>query len=175
MTRTFCAVAVLTAVISATTFENLSTAELSRRAARVCAVKCESCKAVKDPLSGFVFTHVKLRLLEDIKGRSAGGLVELRIPGGEVDGIKTVVAGMPRFKTGEECIVLLGKTNKAGIPTLVAARRGVLRIARDKKGQRYLKDRVDGFASLKGKRRVDIASFRGALRAQAKSKKGASK
>ena len=58
MIRTFSAIVAFAALLSATTFENVSTAELSRRAERVCAVKCESCKPEKDPQSGLVFTRI---------------------------------------------------------------------------------------------------------------------
>ncbi|MHC4940214.1 MAG: hypothetical protein ACYTHK_14810 [Planctomycetota bacterium] len=170
MLRTLSAIVAFAALLSATTFENVSTAELSRRAERVCAVKCESCKPEKDPQSGLVFTRIRLRLLEDMKGRSAGSVVELRLPGGELDGVKTVVEGMPHFRPGDESVVLLGRTNRLGCATLVAARRGVLRIARDGKGQRFLKDPVSGFESLEGKRRVELASFRSAVKKQAKRK-----
>jgi hypothetical protein len=173
MHRTAAAALLLAATLPATTFERVSTAELARRARRVCAVQCESCRAARDPDSGVVFTHVRLRLLEDLKGRSAGSVIDLRIVGGEADGVKFVVAGMPRFRAGEESVLLLGAANRAGYPTLVAARRGMLRLQRDEEGRRFLRDPVDGFASLEGKRRVELAQFRAAIRAQAPGKDAA--
>ena len=119
------------APLPATTFEKVTTAELARRAENVAVVKCVSCRAERDRQSGLVFTHVRLRLLEDLKGRSAGSTIELRLVGGEADGVRTVVYGMPVFRAGEECIVLLGKRNSGGFPTIVAARRGMVRLGKD--------------------------------------------
>lgn len=166
MLRILAAALLLAATVPATTFERVSIAELTRRARRVCAVECDSCRAERDPDSGVVFTHVRLRLLEDLKGRSARSVIELRIAGGEADGVKFVVPGMPRFRPGEESVLLLGDANRAGYPTILAARRGMLRLVHDRQGRRFLRDPVDGFDSLKGKRRVQLAEFRAAVRAQ---------
>jgi len=153
------------APLPATTFENVTTAELARRSLNVAVVKCESCRAERDRQSGLVFTRVRLRLLEDLKGRTAGSTIELRLVGGELDGVRTVVVGMPVFRIGEESIVLLGKRNSGGFPTIVAARRGMVRLGRDKKGARYLRDAVTGFDALpRSKRKVDLQSFRSAFR-----------
>lgn len=159
------------APLPATTFENVTTAELARRSERVAVVKCESCRAERDRHSGLVFTHVRLTLLEDLKGQSAGSTLELRLIGGEADGVRTVVVGMPVFCVGEECILLLGKRNAAGHPTVVAARRGMVRLQRDKQGKRFLRDRVSGFDGLpRTRRRVELGAFRTAFRAAMRAK-----
>ncbi|MHC4955464.1 MAG: hypothetical protein ACYTGZ_16550 [Planctomycetota bacterium] len=165
------------AATEATTFENVTTAELARRAARVAVVRCDSCRAIRDRQSGLVYTHVRLRLLEDLKGRSAGSTIDLKLVGGEADGVRTVVVGMPRFVSGEESILLLGKKNAEGYSTVVAARRGMVRMRRDKQGVRYLRDRVTGFDTLaRSKRKIDLTSFRAAfLDAMRKKKKQAGK
>jgi len=156
--------------LTATTFERVTTAELTRRAERVCVVRCDSCRAERDRRSGLVYTVVRLRLVEDIKGRSAGSTIELRLVGGEADGVRTVVVGMPRFRAGEESILLLGKRNRAGFPTVVAARRGMLRLGRDKQGARYLRDAVTGFEDLKTAKakRIGLDSFRAACKKEQK-------
>ena len=164
----------------ATTFERVTTAELARRAERVCVVRCDGCRAERDRRSGLVYTIVRLRLIEDFKGRSAGSTIQLRLVGGEAEGVRTVVVGMPTFRTGEESVLLLGKPNRAGYPTLLAARRGVVRLGRDKKGARYLRDRVSGFDALdkKASKRVALDRFRVALKealSKKERKKGAAK
>ncbi|MEM8884173.1 MAG: hypothetical protein AAGD14_08905 [Planctomycetota bacterium] len=164
--RTLLVLALAAPMLSATTFERVSTAELARRSPRICAVQCVGCKPERDPESGLVFTRVRLKLLEDIKGRSPQRYFELRLIGGELDGKRTVVAGMPVFRTGGESVLLLGKPNRAGFATLVAARRGKLELTRDKKGKRYLKRRIDGFPELTGKRRVALDELRTSIRKQ---------
>ena len=126
-------------------------------------------EARRDARSGFIFTYVKLRLIEDLKGRSASTTVNLRLIGGKVDGIELVVVGMPQFKKGGESVLLLGKTNRAGYPVVMEARRGTLPIVRDKKGKPYLSGRITGFNDLKG--RVSLDAFRTALQRQAKKEK----
>jgi len=157
-------VGVFAGSIGATTFEPVSMAELAHRAVRVVAVRCVGCRAMRDVESGFVFTEIEFSLLEDLKGRSASPRFRLRLAGGTADGVKTVVVGMPTFRPGSEYIVLLGKENRSGYPTLVAARRGVVRLVRDKEGKRHLKRGVSGFDDLAKVRRISLALFRTALR-----------
>lgn len=160
----------LPAVAPATTFPRLSTADLVRRAERVSCAACETCEERRDPRSGIVFTHVTLRLLEDIKGRSPSGTIRLRYPGGTDGGVRTVVAGMPRFTPGEESILMLGRTNAEGYPVLVQATHGVVPLKRDTRGRRFLGRRVTGL-SIEGTGPVSLDAFRGAVRALPPEKK----
>ena len=128
------------------------------------AARCVGCRASRDVQSGFVFTEIEFQLLEDLKGRSAISRFRLRLAGGEADGVKTVVTGMPTFVPGSEYVLLLGKENRSGYPTLLAARRGVVRLVLDKKGKRQLQRRVSGFDDLAKVRKVSLATFRTALR-----------
>jgi len=148
----------------ATTYRRLSTADLVRRSERVSCVACESVEARVDAATGIIFTFVRLRLLEDLKGRSASSTVTLRIVGGRVGRRAMVVAGMPVFHRGEEAVLLLGRRNRAGYPVLMQARRGVLRLRKDRRGRRYLQGRVTGLPGAAGSRRVFLDAFRGAVK-----------
>jgi hypothetical protein len=148
----------------ATTFPSDSTASLVLQSERVCCASCESVEARVDPRSGLVFTHVRLRLLEDLKGSGTGDSVELRIVGGEANGIRTVVAGMPRFKPGRESVLMLGRKNRLGYRVLVSASRGVLPLKADKRGVRRLTGRLSGFGELSGKSGVRLDEFRAEVR-----------
>ena len=149
---------------TATTLPSDTTAALVLQSERVCCASCESVEARVDPRSGLVFTHVRLRLLENLKGSGSGDTVELRIVGGEANGIRTVVAGMPRFRPGRESVLMLGRKNRLGYPVLVAGGRGVLPLKADKSGQRRLAARVSGFGDLSGKQGVHLDEFRTAVR-----------
>lgn len=164
MLRTLAAACLLAAWAPATTFPKSTTADLVAEAEHVCCARCEKIEARKDPRTGLIFTHVTLRLLEDLKGRSAGAEIRLRIVGGRIGNEETIVAGMPRFHEGGESVLLLGKTNRAGFPVVVQARRGVLHLRAGEKGERYLAERVTGLKELEGKRRVALEDFRGAVR-----------
>jgi len=130
---------------SATTLPRATTLDIVREAQRVCCVRCESVEARVDPRSGFVFTHVRLRLLEDLKGKAEGATVELRIVGGQIGDVRTVVAGMPRFRKGGESVVMLGRKNRQGYPVVIHAGRGVLPLRKDKRGRRHVAVRITGF------------------------------
>ena len=158
------AAGLLGAAAPATTFRRETTADLVRRAERVCSVLCESIEPRRDPRSGFVFTHVRLRVLEELKGRVASATIELRIPGGRVGGVETIVAGMPRFKPGTESVVLLGARNREGYRVLLQGRGGVLPLLKDRRGRRCVAARVTGMAELKGRRVVTIDDFRASVK-----------
>jgi len=155
--------ALLAAAAPATTLPDRTTRDLLIEAERVCCLSCASVEARRDARTGIVFTHVRLDLLEDMKGVSASGTVELRLAGGEVDGVRTVVPGMPTFRAGEEAILLLGPPNALGHPVLLDAAQGVVRLRKEKDGTRLLASRVTGVEELAGRRRVSVGDFRSAL------------
>jgi len=154
----------LAAPTPATTYRRLTTADLVRKAERVSCVKCESVEARVDPRTGIIFTFVRLRLLEDMKGRSPSSTVRLRIVGGRVGNRATIVAGMPAFTRGGEAVLLLGHRNRAGYPVLIQARRGVFRLRKDKQGRRYLQGRPTGLGKADLSGRMSLDAFRGAVR-----------
>ncbi|MHC4971227.1 MAG: hypothetical protein ACYTG3_02750 [Planctomycetota bacterium] len=163
------------ALAPATTFSRETTEDLVRRARRVSCATCEHVEMRRDPRLGVVFTHVRLRLLEDLKGVSPAGTIELKLIGGRDGDLETVVAGMPRFKVGQEAVYLLGGRNREGYPVVLQARRGVLPLRRGPRAQRYLAARVSGIAELRGKLHVSLDSFRGAVRRIVREQKARAK
>ena len=149
----------------ATTFSKTTTRDLVNMAERVCCVRCEGVEQRLDSASGLVFTHVRLRLLEDMKGRTEGTVVELRLIGGRAGTAVTEVDGMPKFLRGRECVLLLGRRNRLGYPVLVQARRGVFELKRDKEtGERHLARIVTAMPGLPEARRVTLDRFREAVK-----------
>jgi len=149
-----------------TTLEDCTTCAMVARAERVVSAACESVEARRDPRSGVVFTHVTLRLLEEMKGEGAGGVIRLRVVGGRDGRTATVVSLMPEFRAGEECILFLGPPNDLGFSTLAFARRGVLRVAQDEEGERRVRDPVTGFPGLGAARRPALDDVRAAIRGE---------
>ncbi|MDH3590284.1 MAG: hypothetical protein OER88_00285 [Planctomycetota bacterium] len=174
MIQTTRAAAILLALAAtgfATTFSRATTADLVRKAQRVCCVRCESVTMRRDARTGFVFTYTTLRVLETMKGSASEKKIRLRIIGGRADGVETKVAGMPVFRRGGECVLLLGKKNRAGYPTVLQAARGALALRADKKGRRYVRGFVTGFADLRGPR-ITLDALRTAVkRAVAKAER----
>jgi hypothetical protein len=153
----------LAAAAPGTTLSRETTADLIALAERVCCVAVDGVEARRDPRSGFVFTHVRLRLLEDLKGAGDGAVFELRIPGGKADGVETVAPGMPKFQTGREAVLLLGKKNREGFPILLQGTGGVLPLRTAESGRRCLCVRVTGLKELEGSPEVALDSFRTAV------------
>jgi hypothetical protein len=153
----------LAAAAPGTTLSLETTADLIVLAERVCCAAVDSVESRRDPRSGFVFTHVRVRLLEEIKGRSEDPVIELRLPGGRADGVLTTAPGMPRFEKGAEAVLLLGPRNRDGFPVVLQATGGVLPLRADKAGRRCLCVPVTGLPELDG-RAVTLDSFRAAAK-----------
>jgi len=153
----------LAPLAAATTTEPCTTCSLVAAAERVCCAVCESVEARIDERSGMVFTHATFRLLEELKGRGAGAAIRLRVVGGRVGDVATVVHGMPEFRTGEECVLFLGRPNDEGFDTIHAAARGVVRVRADARGERWVEGRVTGFEELHGLARVALRDLREAI------------
>ncbi len=153
---------VLCAAALATTLPRTSTRDMVRDAHVVVCAECTSCRPRLDPRTGLVFTQVKLRVLETLKGEPERPTLELSILGGEAGGVKTVVVGMPRFTAGRESVLLL-KRRKDGAWLVSLAHRGHIPIQRDKKGRRHLGTRVSGFKELAGLERLSLDAFRMAV------------
>jgi hypothetical protein len=129
----------------------------------VCCVRCEEVEERLDA-SGLVFTHVRLTLLEDMKGAGQGSEVRLRVVGGTAGGVTTKVEGMPRFRPGEESVLVLGPPGPHGFPPVAHGARGHLKMRRDEEGRRYLAERPTGLEGLGEGRRVLLSEFREAVR-----------
>ncbi len=153
----------MAAAAPGTTLSTETTFDLIVQAERVCCAAVDSVESRRDPRSGFVFSHVRLRLLEEMKGRSEAPVIELRLPGGRADGVETVVPGMPRFEKGAEAVLLLGPLNRDGFPVVLQASGGVLALRADKTGRRCLCAPVTGLRELEGAREVTLDSFRTAV------------
>ena len=115
------ALCLLAGATPATTFSRTNTRDLVHLAERVCCVRCLSVEPRLDARTGLVFTHARFQLVEAMKGRGDNAVIEVRVIGGEAGGVRTVVAGMPRFAPGGECVLFLGKRNRAGFPVVISS------------------------------------------------------
>lgn len=153
----------MAAAAPGTTLSGETTRDLVLSAERICCAAVESVESRKDPRSGFVFTHVRVRLLEQMKGTSEAPVIELRLPGGRADGLETTAPGMPRFEVGAEAVLLLGPRNRDGFPVVLQASGGVLPLRADKAGRRCLRVPATGFKELLGEQELTLDSFRAAV------------
>ena len=124
---------------------------------------------------GLRMTRARLAVLEEMKG---GGerTFDVRIPGGEAEGVRTVVAGMPKFRSGQEAVLFLKRAKPVGAPARTSAstqwvvslaHRGHVPIHKDKSGERRLSGFVTGFRAL-APVRTGLDEFRTAVRYELK-------
>ena len=168
-------VCLLSLAVGATTLPKRTTRDLLERSDRVCCVECSSCEPRLDRASGIVFTHVRFTVLEEMKG-TGEKTFEIRIPGGEAEGMRTVVAGMPRFTRGQESVLFLKRAQPTGSTVdrpakarwvVSLAHRGHVPIQKDKSGKRRLTGFVTGFRDL-APIHTGLDEFRTAVRGELK-------
>jgi hypothetical protein len=157
-------VCLLTGTTTATTFPADTTGDMVVEAERICCARCESIETRVDPRTGLVFTHVRLRRLEDLKGAGRTDTIHLRIVGGTSGDRVTSVPGMPRFRRDEESVLMLGRRNRLGYRVVLQARRGAVPLRKDKRGRRWLTHAVTGLPGLRSDGPVRLDEFRSAVK-----------
>ena len=112
--------------LHATTVRQASLEQLVRGADLVFhGVVGEVNEALAPTAAGPFRTKVEFEVLENIKGGlKSGQIFSMVVPGGRGHGKTMVIPGMPRFKKGEQLILLLEKTRFGYIPSGLA--QGVL-------------------------------------------------
>jgi len=108
MARALLASLVLTAPASALalTLAPMSLAEMTRAADVVVWARCVDRTTTRSGESGGIESIVRFEVLDVAKG-APGDVVEVRQPGGELDGTVTVVPGAPLSDAGDEAILFL--------------------------------------------------------------------
>ncbi len=113
---------------SATMLQELDTAQLTREARSVQLGEITSSWSSWDPEKRMVYTYVKMRVDQTLKG-DANREVLIRQPGGRAGGIGMIVHGVASFRPGERALVFL-KVDADGAPTVVGMAQGKFRIYR---------------------------------------------
>lgn len=116
-----------------TTVEELTSAELVARSELIVWGDVVSVRAGWDDRHTRIFTHVEVTSRESLKGDVR--LVTLKLPGGEADGLVSVIHGMPQFRQGEEVVVhLTAQHPRSGVRLPVGLGQGVHRVLRPANG-----------------------------------------
>lgn len=101
-----------------------------------------------------IFTVVRLRVDEAWKGKPAEE-VEIRVPGGSLDGIGQIVQGAARFQEGEEVVVFLQPAGKVRLPdqpmNVVSMAQGKLEIRADAAGVEIAAPNLEGMQLVERK------------------------
>jgi hypothetical protein len=162
----------------ATVLVQLSTRQLAEQAEVVTRGKVLGQQVVED--GGRLWTESTLRVLEPLKGRARRGqTLVLRQPGGERGRIGMRVAGVARFRVGEEVLVFATGAGSVQIPVGMCQGKfeiirsgGQARIRRDLTGAGLVRFAPDGKVHLEHRTAPDpdrpLAAFLGELRAALK-------
>lgn len=128
------ALALLPASGRSTTVERLTPEELVARSAAIVWGDVVSVRAEQAANGKGIFTHVEVAPRETLKGAPAP-LESLKLPGGEVGDVAYVVHGVPRFRTGEEVVLLVTDAHpRSGVRVPVGLGQGVHRVSRPAHG-----------------------------------------
>jgi len=142
----------------ATQVRRLNLEEMIDRAGRIVVGRCESVQVTEHPGIGTV-TTINLMVEQTLKGEEER-LVTVRMPGGELPGRwRSEIAGMPRFREGEELVLFLYPESEAGLTSPVGLGQGKFLTVRDKNGREVVRNALGnrGLAerlSREGRRRL---------------------
>ncbi|MBX3465770.1 MAG: hypothetical protein KF878_02595 [Planctomycetes bacterium] len=113
-----------------TTVEALEPEDLVARAEAIVWGDVVAVRADWDERRTRIYTHVEVAPRETLKGGPAP-TVALKLPGGEVDGVVSVVHGVPRFRPGEEVVLHVTAAHaRSGVRVPVGLGQGLHRVVR---------------------------------------------
>ncbi len=113
--------------LNATTFIRMSPEKLSAVATLVIRARCVG--NVVETRSGEIWTVTSFEVREAWKG-SAPAVIRTRLLGGRTAQLTSHVAGVPRFRAGEEAVIFLTPT-RDGEYSIVSWAQGTFRVHRD--------------------------------------------
>ena len=124
---TYCAGLMLMALAAtpaaATTVKTFAFEEMCETAQTIVHVQCLARENAIFPKRKGIFTQTRFRVLEVVKGQADEEMV-LVLPGGEWEGQRMHVPGIPQFATGKETVLFLSKTDTFGSPWPVGLGQG---------------------------------------------------
>ncbi|MBI2502407.1 MAG: hypothetical protein HYW07_04135 [Candidatus Latescibacteria bacterium] len=95
-----------------------------------------TCKETQTELiAGQPYTRLVFEVGEVVKGQ-AGSRLEVCLPGGEYQGKRLHLAGMPQFAPGEEVVLFLTEPDRLGHPWPVGLGQGKFQVQRDAAAKR---------------------------------------
>lgn len=110
-----------------TTLQRMSLNQLARVADIVVRARCVSSSARRE--NGAIWTFGEFELVERFQGEPPSR-IRVRLPGGHVGGITTLVEDVPQFRPGEEAVLFL-EARSDGTYGVTAWAEGTFRIRKD--------------------------------------------
>ena len=126
----------------ASTVLPMSLADLIDGAERIFLGHCVATEA--EYLGDDLVTRVTFLVTESLKGDIRGETMTVLLPGGERDGIRHHIAGLPSFEEGVEAVLFLTTTDRRGRVWPVGLAQGDFRVHRPAAGAPRVRRDLDG-------------------------------
>lgn len=123
-------------VVMSSSLVFLGTKVLTKSAQSIKVGTVESKWSAWDPQKKMIFTYIKFRVSENVKGSNDKETL-IRQPGGQVDGHGMIVHGVANFSLGEKALVFV-RHDADGAPALVGLAQGKFRIFTDNSTQKEM-------------------------------------
>jgi|GEM_PF-2207996 len=93
--------------------------------------------------NGLLYSNVTLRVTRSVPQRLVGRPMTVRMVGGEMNGQRMYVQGMPRFEIGDEVVLFLNRETASVMGPTVGLWQGVFYLGRDKAtGEEFVLDHL---------------------------------
>lgn len=128
------------AALPASSVLNVSFEQLARSANRVVSGEITAVNPVAGP-NGMIYSNVTMRVTRAVPRALEGQSITVRMVGGELDGRRVYVQGMPRFSAGDEVVLFLNRQPASVMGPTVGLWQGVFYVGRDKTtGESFILD-----------------------------------
>jgi hypothetical protein len=130
----------LAAPAGATSLARMNLRRLTAAATAIVRARCV--ESSSEWQAGEIWTVTRFETLETFKG-TLPAQFDVRLLGGKVGGIESIVSDVPRFRSGEEVVLFLEPT-AAGSYSVTAWTEGTFRVKRDRSGHRFVTEESAG-------------------------------
>jgi len=127
----------------ASTVEAMTLDQMADRAGIIFVGRAVDSRAEWNVRRTRIYTHVTFEVERFLKGGSGERHITIRLWGGQIGALRSVVPGTPRFSPGEE-VLLFCVGSRARIPTLLGLALGKFTLTRDASGETFLKRDISG-------------------------------
>ena len=122
----------MAASVTASTVVPLSVAELTSRSQQIFHGICLDSHSIME--GGEVATHLRFLVSEHLKGLEQPDTLSVILPGGELNGTRFQISGMPGFSPGEEVVLFLTGADPSGRVWPVGLAQGGFHVRRSNDG-----------------------------------------
>ncbi len=127
----FAWILVLTLALSASTVVRLDVGQLSQLATNIVGGQITNITPEKDSDNGYIYSNVTMQVSHAIPSTLAGHNYQFRMVGGELNGKRLHIAGLPQFRVGQDVVLFLNSQPEGVFGPTVGLWQGVFFVERD--------------------------------------------